>query len=270
VSRLRVLIVDDEPLARRRLQRLAGDEGVEVVGVCENGEEAVEAIRTAHPELVLLDVQMPGMNGFDVVSAVGPERMPLVVFVTAFDQYAIPAFEIHAVDYLLKPVEDTRFRVAITRAKERLERRETASQRDMLSALLDELRRSRQGVQAAVQGAQGGREPYLERLLVTMGGRSVFLHIAQIDWIEADGNYARLHVGDRSCLIRETMNALEARLDPRQFLRTHRSTIVNLDRVKELQPWFRGNYVVRLTTGAQLQLSRRYRARMQAQIGKYI
>ena len=264
---LRVLVVDDEPLARKRLARLAGDEGAEVIGAAESGAEAVEAIRRDPPDLVLLDVQMPGMDGFEVVRTLGPGRMPLVVFVTAFDQYAIPAFEIHAVDYLLKPVEDTRLRQALDRARERLERRDATTQREVLEKLLDELRRSHDTARVLAGSAHPA---HLERLLVTLGGRSVFLHVSQIDWIEAEGNYARLHVGERSCLIRETMGALEARLDPGQFLRTHRSTIVNLDRVAELRPWFRGNYLVKLTTGAELQLSRRYRARMQAQIGKYI
>ena len=263
---LRVLIVDDEPLARKRLQRLAALEGARVVGQCESGPEAVAAIAEKRPDLVLLDVQMPEMSGFDVVRAVGPERMPLVVFVTAYDAYAIPAFEIHAVDYLLKPVEDARFRLAIERARERVARRASSSR--ALHALLDELKRS--GDEIRRLAGSGARPAYLDRLWVTLAGRSVLLQTSQIDWVEAEGNYARLHVGERSCLIRETMAALEERLDPRQFLRVHRSAIVNLARVKELKPWFRGNYLIRLTTGAEVQLSRRYRDRMKEIIGKYV
>ena len=267
MNELRLLVVDDEPLARRRLRRLLKQAGLEEVDECRSGEQAVAAIQADPPDLVLLDVQMPGMDGFDVVQAVGVERMPTTIFVTAYDEYALRAFEVHALDYLLKPVEEERLQTALRRARARLEQQATAWQRQVLASLLGNLHPGAEPPAAHGREASGGR--YLERLLVTMGGQPRFLRACEIDWIAAEGNYARLHVGERSCLIRETMGVLEKKLDPRHFLRAHRSTIVNLERIAEIYPAFGGNYVIRLSNGVELAFSRSYRQRMQDTIATY-
>jgi two-component system LytT family response regulator len=262
---VRILIVDDEPLARRRLKRLLKRGGFEEVDECRSGEQAVSAIQSDPPDLVLLDVQMPGMSGFEVIQAVGVDRMPTTIFVTAYEEYALRAFEVHALDYLLKPVEEERLQAAMARVRGRMAHEATEKERLALSTLVSRLWQE-SGPAAAPQAAP---RRYLERLLVNFGQQTRFLRAAEIDWIEAEGNYARLHVGDRSSLIRETLVALERMLNPGQFLRVHRSAIVNLERVAELEPSFGGNYVVRLTTGTELPLSRGYRQRMQEVIATY-
>ena len=245
-ARTRVLIADDEPLARERLRTLLGAEDwVEVIGECQNGTEAVDSIAKLQPDLVFLDVQMPGATGFDVIDAVGPDRMPLVVFVTAFDKYALRAFDVHALDYLLKPFDRERFGQALGRARQQLERR--------LLELVQDLK---------------GPSQRLERFVIKAGGRVFFVRSDEIDWIEAAGNYVKLHVGADAHLFRETMNALEAQLNPDTFYRIHRSHIVNIERIKELQPWFNGEYVVILRNGTRLPLSRGYRDKLQEQLGK--
>ncbi|MET0398371.1 MAG: LytTR family DNA-binding domain-containing protein [Longimicrobiaceae bacterium] len=262
---IRSLVVDDEPLARRRVLRLLrGEPDAEVVGSAASGDEAVEAVHALAPDLLLLDVQMPGLDGFGVLDALGPEAMPYVVFVTAYDRYALRAFEVHALDYLLKPFDPGRFHRAFGRARERIRRRETREHRRRLIGLLGDL---------AARGA-GGDEPAaadapppVERLLVRAEGRILFLRVGEIDWVGARGNYAELHVGPEAYLVRETMAELEARLDPRRFLRVHRSTIVNLDRVRELRPWFGGDYRVSLLDGTELHLSRLYRGRAAERLG---
>jgi len=233
MGRLRALVVDDEPLARERLRDLlVADAEVEVVGLCADGVEAVAAIRSLAPDLVFLDVQMPESGGFDVVAEVGVERMPVFVFVTAYDDYALRAFEAHALDYLLKPFDEARFRGALARAK------------------------------AHVRATRGSRPRLLDRLIVKTGGRYVFVKAEEIDWVEAQGNYVRLHVGEASYLLRDSIGKLEVRLDPDRFLRIHRSTIVNLDRVREITPLFHGEYAVVLADGTRLTLSRGYRDRL--------
>jgi two-component system LytT family response regulator len=247
---VRALIVDDEPLARERLRALlTNDDEVEVVGECGDGHEAITAIDTLTPDLVFLDVQMPSVDGFGVVSAVGPERMPLTIFVTAFDQYALKAFEVHALDYLLKPYDQDRFDTALRRAKHRLgHHRIEAGMHEKLLALLAD--------------AKPAAPPPLERIAIKSGGSVYFLRSEEIDWIEAAGNYTRLHVGKKVHLLRETMTALEGKLDTKRFVRIHRSTIINLERVRELQPYFHGDYVVLLHDGTQLTLSRNYRQKL--------
>jgi two-component system, LytTR family, response regulator len=262
---LRILIVDDEPLARRRLKRLLKRAGFEEVEECRSGEQAVAAIQSDPPDLVLLDIQMPGMNGFQVVRAVGVDRMPTTIFVTAYDEYALQAFEVHAMDYLLKPLEEERLTSAIQRVRARMADQTTEKDRQALTALVARLWPDADA--APEQPAQGRR--YLERLLVNFGQQTRFLRAAEVDWIEAEGNYARLHVAGKNCLIRETLVSLERMLNPAQFLRVHRSAIVNLERIAHLEPSFGGNYIVRLTTGTELTLSRRYRQRMQAVIATY-
>jgi two-component system, LytTR family, response regulator len=260
---LRALIVDDEPLARRRLKRLLRVLGLEDVYECRSGVQAVAAIQSDPPDLVLLDIQMPGMDGFGVVDAIGVDQMPPTVFVTAYNEHALKAFEVHALDYLLKPVEEGRLQQVLQRVRARRDDRLVLAQRQSLTELLKSLGESGQASRPAAA------ERYVERLLVTIAGQTRFLRASEIDWIAAEGNYVRLHVGDKSCLIRETMATLEKKLDPRQFLRSHRSTIVNLERIVELHPSFAGNYSMKLSTGVELSLSRNYKLRMQDIIATY-
>ena len=250
----RILIADDEPLARERLKMLlAGQEGFEVVGECHDGPSTIDAIRRSKPDLVFLDVQMPGANGFDVVSALGEEELPLFVFVTAFDTYALKAFDVHALDYLLKPFDRDRFLQALARARQQLERPSNSDLQSRLLALVRDLEPAPQR---------------LERFVIKSGGRVFFVRADEIDWIEAAGNYVKLHVGTETHLLRETMTAVEAQLPRETFYRIHRCHIVNIERVKELQPWFNGEYVVFLRTGARLTLSRGYREKLQDRIGR--
>jgi two-component system, LytTR family, response regulator len=252
--KIRALIVDDEPLARSRIKTfLQAEPQVEVVGECSNGEEALEAIQQKAPGLLFLDIQMPGLNGFEVLEALEPQKIPAVIFVTAYDQYALKAFEVHAVDYLLKPFDRERFSRALGRAKEQSERQAAGGLNQHILALLEDLK---------------GNNRFLERIVTKSGGRIFFLRVEEIDWIEAEGNYVRLHCGGESHLLRETMSGLETKLDPKRFLRIHRSTIMNIERVKELQPWFRGDYVVILRDGTKLTLSRGYRDRLETLLGR--
>lgn len=249
MKKIRALVVDDEPLARERLASLLSAEtDVEVVGQCAEGEEAVNAIRTLRPDLVFLDVQMPGMNGFEVIQAIGPEAMPLVIFVTAHDQHALRAFQVRALDYLLKPFDRQRFQDALQRARVQIERNESGEIARRLLALVKDARKE---------------QPRVDRLVVKSQGRLFFLRTDEIDWIEAAGNYVRLHVGSASHLLRETMNAIEGRLDPDKFFRIHRCRIVNIERIQELQPWLNGEYAVILRDGTRLTLSRGYREKLQ-------
>lgn len=252
----RVLIADDEPLARERLRTLLKEEpGMEIVGEVGDGTTAAESIMALNPDIVFLDVQMPGANGFDVIEAVGPARMPFVVFVTAFDRYALRAFDVHALDYLLKPFDRERFRQAVARAREQMTRANGSEVERRLAAIMDDLRPSKQKT---------------DRFVVKSGGRIFFVRTSEIDWIEAAGNYVKLHVGNDSHLIRETMTAVEGRLSSDAFVRIHRCHIVNIEQVRELQPWFNGEYVVFLKNGTRLTLSRGYRERLQDRIGRPI
>jgi two-component system LytT family response regulator len=245
----RALIVDDEPLALQRLRTLlAVHPDVEVVGECGDGPAAVAAIRTRPPDLVFLDVQMPVLDGFGVVQAVGVEQMPVTIFVTAFDQYALRAFEVHALDYLLKPFDAERLGDALERAKVAMQQRLDAGVRDRLMSLIAD--------------AKPAAPAPLERIPVKAGGSVYFLRTDEVDWVEAAGNYTRLHAGKKTHLLRETMTALEAKLDTKRFVRIHRSTIVNIERVRELQPFFHGDYIVLLHDGTQLNMSRTYRQKL--------
>jgi two-component system, LytTR family, response regulator len=253
-GRVRVLIADDEPLARERLRMLLSrEDGVDLVGECPNGVEAIDAIGRLRPDLVFLDVQMPGATGFEVIDAVGADRMPIVVFVTAYDQYALRAFDVHALDYLLKPFDRQRFHDALLRARQQLERRPAGDLERRLLQLVQDLKPAAQR---------------LERFVIKTGGRVFFVRSDEIDWIEAAGNYVKLHVGTDAHLFRETMSSLESQLDADTFFRIHRSHIVNIERVKELQPWFNGEYVVFLRNGTRLTLSRGYREKLQERIGR--
>ncbi|HTE51778.1 MAG TPA: LytTR family transcriptional regulator DNA-binding domain-containing protein [Kofleriaceae bacterium] len=248
MSRIRVLLVDDEPLARDRLRRLLEpDPDIVVVGECADGVEAIAAIREKAPDLVFLDVQMPEKGGFDVLDELGPDDLPAIVFVTAYDHHAIKAFEVSALDYLLKPFDEDRFARTLARVKAHLRGEDDEVHRRTL-ALVEELRHPR-------------HRP-LDRLLIRASGRLVFLRTDEIDYIEAEGNYVRVHAGAADHQLRETLSRLETQLDPDRFLRIHRSTIVNLDRVKEIQPLFHGEHRVVLRDGTELTLSRGYRDRL--------
>jgi len=245
---IRTLIVDDEPLARERLRTLLADEpGVEVVGECGDGCQAVVAIEELKPDLVFLDVEVPNLDGFRILESVGAERVPAIVFVTAYDHYALRAFDVRAADYILKPFGRERLQKAIAHAEERIARGKTQDLPGQIAALLEEMR---------------PQKSYLKRIMVKSGGRLYFLRTADVDWVEAAGNYVRLHVGSESHLLRETMNGIEGKLDPERFLRIHRSTIVNIERIKELQPWFHGDYVVILKDERQLTMSASYREKL--------
>jgi len=254
----RVLIVDDEPLARERIRTLLSeDTGFEVAGEAGDGATAAQAIMALNPDLVFLDVQMPGSDGFDVIDAVGPDKMPFVVFVTAYDRYALRAFDVHALDYLLKPFDRERFRQALLRAHQQLAKADGPGSdiERRLAAIVNDLRPPKAKT---------------DRFVVKSGGRIFFVRTSEIDWIEAAGNYVKLHVGNDSHLIRETMNAVEGKLSPELFVRIHRCHIVNIEQVRELQPWFNGEYVVFLKSGTRLTLSRGYRERLQERVGRTI
>lgn len=248
---MRVVIIDDEELARLRIREMLEHQAdVEIVAECDGGQGAVEVIRRERPDLVFLDVQMPDLDGFGVLEAIEPDRMPVIVFVTAFDEYAVKAFDVHALDYVLKPFDRARFRLAMERARDEVVRR-SGEGRDVdrrLLALLEEIE---------------DRRTRLDRIVVKSGGRVFFLRAEDIDWIEAAGNYVELHVGKDSHLLRETMNRLEKRLDPDAFLRIHRRLIVSLDRIKQLEGVSHGEYVVVLKDGTRLGSSRGYREGLQ-------
>ncbi len=253
MAELRVLLVDDEPLVRQGIRDfLAFEPDVAIVGECGNGVEALETITREPVDLVFLDVQMPELDGIAVAAALAEQGGPAVVFVTAYSEHAVRAFEVNAVDYVLKPFDRERFSAALARARAR----HAGGDREELSRRLAE-------VLAQLQRAQG----HARRLLVRSDGRIRFVPVDDIDWIEAADNYARLHVGAERHLVRETMGSLEARLDPARFARIHRSTIVNLARIRELQPTFNGEYTVFLQTGSRLTLSRGYRETLRARLG---
>jgi two-component system, LytTR family, response regulator len=251
-----VLLVDDEPVARRRLRRLLRNHtDVAVTGECGDGASAVDAVRRLAPDVVLLDVQMPELDGFGVLQALPADRLPEIIFITAHDRYAVRAFDVHAVDYLLKPVDGERLAEAIGRARERLAARRAAPADPRLLALLADLASPRK---------------YLTRLPVRIDGRIVVVALADVDWIGAADNYVTLHASGREYLLRDTMGRLERELDPQRFVRIHRSTIVQIDRIRELVPDFHGDFTVRLGDGTTLALSRSYRARVASALGRDI
>jgi two-component system LytT family response regulator len=253
----RALIVDDEPLARDVIRLMLRDyQQVEMVGECRNGAEAVSAIRSHRPDLVFLDVQMPDLDGFGVIKEIGVENMPVTIFVTAYDKYAIRAFDVHALDYLLKPFDRRRFEQTLTRALSQIDRmRNEDVHRHLLNWLEENTQSPKQ---------------YLSRFVIKESGRIFFINADEVDWVEAAGDYVSLHVGRKSHLLHERMNALEEKLDPQKFLRIHRSTIVNIERVQELQPHSNGEFFVLLTSGAHLKLSRSYREDLQKLLGHSI
>jgi two-component system LytT family response regulator len=252
-EKIRALIVDDEPLARRRIHKLvSADPEIDLVGDCANGREAIAAIHGQKPDLVFLDVQMPEISGFEVLEALEAEAQPLVIFVTAHDRYALRALEVHAFDYLLKPFDKTRFEKTLQQAKERIRTESKGEVNTRTLALLEELR---------------ARTTHLERLIVKTGGRVFFIKADDIDWLEAEGKYVRLHVGKETHLLREAISSLESRLDPKKFLRIHRSHIVNIERIQELEAWFHNEYRVLLRDGTKLMMSRSCRKRLGELLG---
>ena len=245
MSKIRTVIVDDEALARRGIRaQLEEQDDIEIVAECRNGLEAVSAIEEQSPDLVFLDVQMPELDGFGVLEAVGIEHMPVMIFVTAYDEYALRAFDVHALDYLLKPVDADRFAIALRRARKQVQHHGIRDLNRRLQSFLDDVQSKRD---------------FTERLVIRVGGRICFMNVGEIDWIEAADNYVCLHVGSETHLVRETMNRLEKKLDPTQFLRIHRSRIVNIKQIKEMQPLFRGEYDIMLQDGTRLESGRGYR-----------
>ena len=245
---LRTIIVDDERLARQKLRMmLAKESGVEVLRECSSGAEAVDAIRDDAPDIVFLDVQMPGMDGFAVLRALGTSPSPAIVFVTAHEQYAVRAFEVHAIDYLLKPFDRPRFRIALDRARHQIESGDHHACAMRIAAMIRDIK----------------APEYLERIAIRTAGRMFFIRAEEIDWIEAADNYARIHHRNGAHLIRETMTSLESSLDPRRFVRIHRSTIVNADRIEEIRTLFHGDQIVVLRGGRELPCGRAYRERLE-------
>jgi two-component system, LytTR family, response regulator len=258
LTHIRTVIVDDEPAARRGVRLLLErDGGVDIVGEASGGAEAAELIARERPDLAFLDVQMPGCDGFQALVRAGiANTPPAVIFVTAYDEHALRAFEVNAVDYLLKPYDDARFAAALARAKDEVRRRQADTVNTRLHQLLDYL-------QHAPQPA-APTETVADRILLKSSGEIFFLKAEEIDWIEAEGDYMKFHVGGRTHLMRETMARLESRLDPKHFIRIHRSTIVNIDRLRKLSPSFAGEYAVILHDGTKLKLSRGYHERIAA------
>lgn len=239
---IRVLIVDDEPLARKRIKRLLSDEAdVLLIGECGSGGEAINVIRETSPDLLFLDIQMPEVGGFEVLQSIALEQMPAIIFVTAYDKHALKAFEVHALDYLLKPFKQERFKNAVERARMQLAKNGAHETNPGLATLIGKL--------------QAGQN-YLSRFMIKSSNRVVFVKAADVDWIESAANYALLHAGEKTHIVRETMQVLENKLCPKTFQRVSRSVIVNLERVKELQPMGKGQYVIILGDGKRLTMSR--------------
>lgn len=251
---IKALIADDEALARKFIRRmLKDDHEIEIVGECSNGREALAMIRKQNPDLVFLDVQMPEMDGFAVLDSIETERLPEIIFATAYEQYAIRAFELHALDYLLKPFDQTRFKDAIKHAKERFRSERQNEGRIQINALLESIKTKPQ---------------YLDRLMIKAAGRITFLSTDEITWIEADDKYVHLHTGKINPMVRQTLSAMETQLDPKKFRRIHRSAIVNVERIKELQPLFSGEHSILLVDGTKLTLSRNYKDKLFELLGK--
>ena len=255
---LRVVIVDDEDLARRGIRtRLQRFPDVDIVADCSNGRQAIDSIRRCTPDLVFLDVQMPGKTGFDVIEEVGWEIFPHVIFITAHDRYAIRAFEVNAIDYLLKPIDDERFDIAFQRARDALAAERDREFGQRLASVLGEV--GPNGAKTSTRQA--------ERIVVRSAGRVVFVKTSDIDWVEAAGDYVTLHVGKKSWLLRETIAEIDEKLQAKGFSRIHRSTIVNTERISEMHPLDNGEYRLLLRDGTELKLSRSYRHQLQDLLG---
>jgi two-component system LytT family response regulator len=249
---IRALIVDDEPLPRERIRTLLAEHSnIEVIGECQDGQEAANTILAERPDLVFLDIQMPELDGFEVIKAISTEYLPAIVFVTAFDEHAIRAFEVNAIDYLLKPINAARFEKAVLRAIDRLSQfNEAAKAREPDRQLLNFVERLR------------AEQQYTTRFVVRAGSKLSFVRASDVDWIDVADNYVRLHVSGREHLVRDTLKSVESQLDPGIFVRVHRSIIINLDRIESVEPHFHGEYVVTMKDGAKLTTSRSYSERL--------
>jgi two-component system LytT family response regulator len=264
VSKIRIAIVDDELLARDYLRSLLEEEDeVEIVFEAANGRDAAEKLSSTEVDIVFLDVQMPGLNGLEVIERVGVEKMPLTIFVTAFDRYALDAFEQHALDYLVKPFDDARFHKALDRARKIVHRKRTAGLGEQLQSLLVQLKGSKSALEI-----DAGADGPIKRIPVKIRDKVVFVTIDEIDWIESADYCSNLHCGKRTFTIRESMKWLEENLDSRRFARIHRGAIVNLDRVVDLRPYGGGDYEVNLADGTRLRLSRRRKADLEKLLGR--
>jgi two-component system, LytTR family, response regulator len=252
--RIKALIADDEPLARKFIRRmLKQDPEIEIVGECSNGKEALATIKKQEPDVVFLDIQMPEMDGFKVLETLGLEHLPEIVFTTAYESYAIRAFELHALDYLLKPFDQVRFKAALKHVKERIHSQQLGDGRLQIRTLLETIK---------------AQPAHLDRIIIKADGRISFLNTGEIDWIEADDKYVHLHTGKGTKIVRQTLSAMETELDPKRFVRIHRSAIVNVDRIKELQPLFSGEHSVLMENGTKLTLSRNYKDKLFEILGK--
>jgi two-component system, LytTR family, response regulator len=248
------IIVDDEPLARRSIRKcLKAFPEFTVVAECGDGQSAIAAVRERRPDLLFLDIQLPESDGFQVLAAIGKEAVPVTIFVTAYDRYALQAFEAHALDYLLKPFSEDRFRDALEHAKRSLDAGKDRAPNQQLERLLEQLAK---------------KKAFVERIPVPSKGRFLFVNVRDLDWVEAEGNYLRLHSNGASYLLRGNMNEMERKLDPARFMRIHRSTIVNLQRIREVQPWFRGHHRVVMNNGQELKLSRYQKDKLHALLGR--
>ena len=255
---IRTIIADDEHLARKKLRVLLDSEpGMQVVAECQDGQQAVSAIQTHRPDLLLIDIRMPDIDGFQVLKQIAPDEMPVVVFTTAYDQFAIRAFEAHALDYLLKPFDGERLHHAVERARAELLK---VHDRDLTGRILDLLAKN---IEPKIESKQVD-----DRMVIRAGGKVVFLDVKEIDWIEAAANYVKLNVGKDSYLLREGIGSISERLDPDRFVRIHRSVIVNVRKIKELQPCESGEYIAVLRNGKELSCSRGYRTQLQRLIGR--
>src|ERR1044072_990018 len=244
MAKIRVVIIDDESPARRKIRRfLAGETDFEIVAEASTGLEAVKLIHQEKPDLIFLDIQMPGLDGFAVIEALDLKEMPQIIFTTAFDQFALKAFEVHALDYLLKPFEQSRFKCVLEHVKQLFGRRQPDELAERMHRLLEEI---------------NARPRYVERLLVNSGERAILLAVEKIEWVESAKNYVTLHVGKDSYLLRGTIEGFYERLDPAKFIRANRSQIVNVESIKELQPWFHGEYKILLKDGKEISWSRRF------------
>ncbi|HEY7472035.1 MAG TPA: LytTR family DNA-binding domain-containing protein [Gemmatimonadota bacterium] len=268
MSAIRVVVVDDEPLARRRIVRLLADrEGFEVAGEFASGRKAALAIPEIEPDLLFLDVQMPEMGGFEVLESLSRSRPPVVIFVTAYDDYAVRAFEVHALDYIMKPFDDDRFDEALVHARTQLRMESGDSLRHRLNGVVEALQGlGARAAPAISESGAGGR--WIERLVIRTPDRAWFVRVADIEWVEAADYNVRIHTSQQTYTTRETLSGLAERLDPRRFVRVHRSTIVNIDSVREIQPYFHGAYILVLQDGTQIRLSRSRRHAFEEALGQ--
>lgn len=265
--KIRAIVVDDESLAREALLvMLSDDPEIEVIAECRNGKEAVAAIRQQSPDIVFIDIHMPEMDGFQVISEIGTQQMPVTVFVTAYDKHALRAFEAHALDYLLKPFDHDRFNTALQRAKTFVRQQNLGEISENLFALLKDVKLKNVESTSAIDPQKPEKVAHkdpINRVVIKSGGRIYFLKVEEIDWIEGAGDYLNLHSASGTHLIRETMGNFHAELDSQKFIRIHRSIIVNIERIKDIRPLFKGDYLVTLISGKSLKASRGYRHELQ-------